>query len=1075
MKIRDTKLFFYLLLFCIICNSILYAGTTGKIAGIIKDEDNGEPLPGVNVYLEGTTKGAATDLDGYYVILQVPPGVYTLKAAMVGYKTSIIHNVRVNIDQTTEINTELSEVTLDIGETIEIYATRPVVEKDVAASRANLTAQEIESIPIVSVEQAVGLQAGIVGLEVRGSNIEETAFVLNGITLRNERDNTPFTGISYSAVEEIQVQSGGFSAEYGNIRGGMVNVVTREGSRDTYNFSLIGRYKGASAKHFGPSPNSPESYWIRPYVDPAVAWTGTANGAWDKRTQEQYPTFEGWNEISRKTFENDDPSDDLSPQAAQQLYLWEHRRQLDIQDPDYILDMSFGGPVPYISEDLGGLRFQFSYRRTQNMYLIPLSEDAYRDYTYQLKLTSDIGPGKKLMIEGLIGRQTGTNSSRSGGPGLFSTTGDIAEELSNGPKYIDARMFNTDYWNPSTIDMNSIGLKYTNAVSPTSYYDISLSRFESKYHTDPGVRRDTTKIMVFGNSYYVDESPYNWEERSTTGIDGMRMGAGMSNSRDTTFIATYTLKADLTTQFDRYNKIKTGIELAITDSRMNYALYDKFLFSNNTQTKWDRTPIRGGLYFEDKLEFNSMIASLGLRLDYFHAGGDWYADYNPYDPAFSGAQSAGIDTLLPKEPTKQILELSPRLNISFPISENSKLFFNYGHFRQLPTPENLYILRRLAVETGNPSVQRIGSPNNPLPRTIAYELGFEQNLWDEVLIRAAGYYKDITDQPRLVNYQSYDGSVDYDVSEPNSYEDIRGFEITLNKNRGLWVRGFLNYTYMVYTYGYYGYRFMYENPVEQRDYIRTTTDNYQTKPVPRPYARLSMDFFTPDKFGPALGDVYPLESWNINILGSWRAGTYSTWTGSGGIPGIEYNVQWRDYWNFDLRISKNFKIAGVNLELFVDVNNVLNYHYMSPSGYGFVDTYDRSDYFQSLHLPGDTEGVKQFGYINIPGDDRPGEYRDDGVAFVPIIARANYQDNVSDYLNPNYLYYFTQAADGVHGTGYHQMYYDDSGKAHFRRADQSYVDQVLEDKAYIDMPNLSYFTFLDPRNIFWGLKISFGL
>jgi hypothetical protein len=148
---------------------------------------------------------------------------------------------------------------------------------------------------------------------------------------------------------------------------------------------------------------------------------------------------------------------------------------------------------------------------------------------------------------------------------------------------------------------------------------------------------------------------------------------------------------------------------------------------------------------------------------------------------------------------------------------------------------------------------------------------------------------------------------------------------------------------------------------------------------------------------------------------------------------------------------------------------------MSPGGYGFVDSNDRRAYFESLHLPGETEAVDQFGYVNIPGDDSPGDYRDDGVNFVPIIARANYQDNVTNYLDPGYLYYFTQSVDGVHGTGYYQMEMDENGDPRFYRADQGFVDQVIEDKAYIDMPNLTHFTFLDPRSIFWGLKISFDL
>jgi len=90
---------------------------------------------------------------------------------------------------------------------------------------------------------------------------------------------------------------------------------------------------------------------------------------------------------------------------------------------------------------------------------------------------------------------------------------------------------------------------------------------------------------------------------------------------------------------------------------------------------------------------------------------------------------------------------------------------------------------------------------------------------DQMLIRLAGYYKDISNQSRSVQYISSNGLVDYHVYEPNSYEDIRGFELTLNKNRGDWFRGFINYTYMVSTYGYFGYSEYNQSSAAQRKHI----------------------------------------------------------------------------------------------------------------------------------------------------------------------------------------------------------------------------------------------------------------
>ena len=676
----------------------LFAGTTGKIAGRVTDAKSGEPLPGVNVLVDGTFLGAATDLEGFYVILNVPPGTYKLNAMMLGYTQAAVTEVRVKIDQTTTINVKLSEEALEMGEEITVVATKPVVERDVAASRANISIEEVESIPVVTVSRVVGLQAGVEGMRIRGGGLDQVSFVVDGLSMRDERKNTAYTNVSLTSVEEIQIQAGGFSAEFGEARSGIVNVVTKEGDKARYNFTFLGRYRAAAPKHYGPSPNSPNSYWVRPFVDDDVCWVGTKNGAWDRHMQDQYPEFKGWNLISEETLNNSDPNDDLTPEAAQQVFLFQHRKILDIQQPDFDADMSFGGPVPFISKSLGNLRFFTSYKQSQNMYLIPLSDDGQRTYNFNFKLTSDMKiPGVennvKVMFSAMRGRETGTDKNNNGYTSIFSSTWEIGSALSNGPKYIDARIFSTDYWGPSTIDYYSYGAKFTHSYSPMGFHEGSIHYFKSKYDTNPARRRDNSKIYKFGNNYYVDEAPFGFEPLSVAGIDGMRMGAGMSDARDSSEVSNLKFKYDFTNQFNRFNGFKAGFEFNYSWQEVNYARYDEFLPRWNSQTKWSKNPVRGAVYVQDKLEFEGMVAQFGLRLDYSHAGGEWYV-YDAYNKAFSSVYSAGIDTLLEKEPTKHIFTLSPRLAISYPISENSKLYFNYGHFYQLPSPESLYRLRR---------------------------------------------------------------------------------------------------------------------------------------------------------------------------------------------------------------------------------------------------------------------------------------------------------------------------------------------------------------------------------------------
>ncbi|MFN2372237.1 MAG: carboxypeptidase-like regulatory domain-containing protein [Cyclonatronaceae bacterium] len=1025
---------------------------TGRIDGTVIDGENGEPMIGVNVAIEGTTQGAITNLDGYFTIINVRPGEYTLRASMIGFSTLVVQDVRVNIDQTTTVDFELTEQVIEGAEVV-VRAERPVVERDVSSSRVNLSKEQIENLPVSDITSVVGLQAGIQGLTVRGGSSDQLSFMVNGLSMRDERDNTPYTAISFTAISDVQIQTGGFNAEYGNVRSGIVNVITKEGQRDRYTADVLVRYTPAFQKHFGPAPNNPNSYWLRPYLDNDVAWTGTESGAWDVYTQQQYPQFEGWNAVAEQNLNPEDPYYGMTPEALQQLFLWQHRKNFAIQDPDYDVDFSFGGPVPFVSKSLGDLRFYASHRRSQDMYIVPLSRDRYQDNSSHIKFTSDLKPGMKLMVEGLYGEQSGTNSNNAGLPGIFRSASGIAGSLSQ-VSFIDSRMYATDYWAPTDVQRIMIGGKFTHLIDNRSYYDVTVNYFKSSYDTNPGRLRNYEGIREFGNGFMADEAPFGFNPQPSSGVgSGLRMGVGMSNSRDSSSVAYLTAKLDYVNQLDRFNQLKTGIEFVRTDSRVNYASVDEFLPSGRSWSRWETTPIRGAVYAQNKLEFRGMVANLGLRLDYSYAGSDWYI-YDRFDRAFAPGNYDQLDELLETEDTKHNVTLSPRLGVSFPITIQSKLFFNYGHFRSMPTPENLYLVQQ---STENDAVSRIANPNNPLPKTVAYELGYEHNVLEDYLLRVAGYYRDVSDQPITVRYQSRDNLVNYLVNEPNSYEDTRGFEFTLSKVRGRWFRGFVNYTYMIRSVGRFGFSNFYENPADQREFERVSRANEQFKPVPRPYARLNLDFFSPIDFGPEwAGWFRPLGDWRLNVVTSWTAGYYLTWTGGGGsIPGVNNNLQYTDFWNMDLRLSKNLATANTQIQFFIDVNNVLNYRYMSSAG--FVDGQDYINYMRSLHLPASV--LEPLGYSAVPGSDRPGNYRKPGAEFVPIEA----VPNISNVNNPRSrpLYYQTT-------TGEFYQFVDGAWQA----ADRKFVDQVLKDKAYIDMPNQDFFTFLNPRNVLLGVRIS---
>jgi hypothetical protein len=124
-----------------------FAGSNGKITGRVTDAETGQPLPGVGVTIEGTLMGASTNVDGFYSILNVPPGKCTVRFSLIGYARTTVENVKVEIDLTTTINQQLKSTTLETGEVV-VVAERPVVTKDVSASMFNIESRSVETMPV---------------------------------------------------------------------------------------------------------------------------------------------------------------------------------------------------------------------------------------------------------------------------------------------------------------------------------------------------------------------------------------------------------------------------------------------------------------------------------------------------------------------------------------------------------------------------------------------------------------------------------------------------------------------------------------------------------------------------------------------------------------------------------------------------------------------------------------------------------------------------------------------------------------------------------------------------------------
>jgi outer membrane receptor for ferrienterochelin and colicin len=230
------KILLFICILSIFVSHITLAGTTGKLTGKATEAKTNESLPFVNITLSGTSLGAATDIDGNYVILNIPPGNYNIKAQSVGYQSVVMENVKISIDLTTKLDFSLTSSTIEL-QAVVIQGSQDQVKKDVTSSQSLVTAEQINSLPVAEFDDVLRLQAGVSkdadgGFHIRGGRSSEIAYWVNGISITDQYDNSRGVDIDNSSIQELQVISGTFNAEYGNAMSGIVNTVTKEGGKE---------------------------------------------------------------------------------------------------------------------------------------------------------------------------------------------------------------------------------------------------------------------------------------------------------------------------------------------------------------------------------------------------------------------------------------------------------------------------------------------------------------------------------------------------------------------------------------------------------------------------------------------------------------------------------------------------------------------------------------------------------------------------------------------------------------------------------------------------------------------------
>ena len=943
------------------------AGTKGKIAGHVIERDTNEPLPGVNIVIEKTNLGAAVDEDGFFFIINVSPGTYTLKAIMVGYATVIQENVQVSVDQTTNVEFIMQSEALE-GETVVVTATRPVVQLDVSSSQKVISEESIQDRPLDNFEEVLSVETGIqlhaaddgTGFIVRGGGLNETDIVVDGLSMRNERNQQPATNLSLTAIQEVEILTGGFSAEYGEIRSGMINVITKEGSPDRFAGNMDVKISPPARKHFGPSPYATDGPFWQVYAGPD-AFTGVTD---EMVENGQYPfTFIGWNEVSKQFLGDPDPNNDLTPQDALEVWKWQHRIRKYAEEPDYIGDVSISGPVPGTP-----VAFLLSQRYENLQLAYPFSRNNSIGSTTLLKLTTYLTPSMKLSFTNTYLHNVGVSG------GIYDDTNGMITGSTQGTSYAQNALYWPYIWhnanfNPITTDMYRGGLSLNHVLSSKTYYDVQVEFTNYKTVQEPIGLRDTTGIKLIGGKWY-DEAPWGYLGSVLTGgvserydILGDFLMSGGGRGQDHSKYWGIGLSGDFVSQIDNHNQIKTGFSFSYTSFKERREINHSETTTPYEEAPWrwwyyNSSPIKLGVYVQDKLEYAGMIANFGLRMDYLQTGTDPYNldpnfifTNNPYTLDNFRAGNNSFDQLTTDEESYKIY-LSPRAGISHPVTATSKIFFNYGHSYQPPVMDRLYTVQPQSRGSIVPNI------SVDWPLTISYELGYEQSIAQDYLIHLMGYYKDVSNQLSNQTIVSLDAENTIDTYANNSYADIRGVELKIEKRVGRWWYGWVSLEYMIRSTGYTGLRYVYEDrqlATQQRE----NTNQDRGWPVPSVVANLV--FKSPEDFGPEFAGQKWLGGWRLTILQEWSDGGKELLNPTA-ILSDQHYAEWVDWWMTDLLLEKRIQVSSIRLGFYMQVKNLFNF-----KGYPNPQYWNR--YVSSLKFPWESGDQK--------GNDKLGEYDKD--------------------------------------------------------------------------------------------------
>ena len=857
----------------------VFAQQLGSLTGNVTDAATNEPLPGVNVVIRGTYHGAATDINGVFRINGIHPGKYNIDVSLIGYKPFQYTGIEIEANKTKQLDVKLEETVLTLDQDVVVIGDKPMLDPEETQSKKTVSREEIDALIVENVRNIVTQQTGVVTADnevnIRGGRSYENAFLLDGVSVQDPLSGTGFgLQLSASSIEEVEVITGGFNAEFGQATSGVVNVRTREGS-EKYSGSITYKRDNLGNKS-------------SPYVFNIDILEANLSGP-EPITSLILPSL-GLNIPGRMTFFgnfytgiSDGITQGYYKPTANQLY----------------------------SSTFNGTRFA------------PRAENSW---FWLLKFTYLYSPTLKFNYS--FNQSVNINQNSQS---LQSNLEYV--EPSPGYQYTFQNILD----NANTFTHNNIYHNFgvTHTLNPKTYYEFKFNYFFTNLRGDAnGLYWDSYNqpldIVNFPISYFNTN-------RDTVGVipgDGF-WDVGNQYTYHDHFLEEFSLRGDITSFFDEKNKFKAGFNMQFQEMQVVdiYQPWVGELGLNNDIYKV--YPAIGSFYAQDNINFGGMILNFGLRLDYWFPGkyvDDAVADSNVITIPDEIRESYYEDTFGWFNDRRFKARLSPRLGISHPVSDFQTLFFSYGHFSKWPKPQFVYA--KLNPTSAQSSFQKFGNPNLDPETTVSYELGLKTQFTPDDVLTITAYYKDIFDyvSTRSVRITSARLTSENFITYVNTdYARSRGLEIEFKKRIGKWFNGLASFAYAIAT----GKSSSAEEGVlvARGDLNESIKEGYL--PWDRPFtANVSANFYvSPGSFGALQGII---DDWSFYMRLFYQSGrryTPAVFTGSVNTDGrkeYEYLTDERntaigdDWFYIDANFEKYFELTGLKFSVFIEVNNLLD-------------------------------------------------------------------------------------------------------------------------------------------------------